>query len=86
MKVIIPTPQTGPLALALGTAVVWVPHLATETLLFVIVSIITLPVESLHAFMLLVTQIDSVPEDSSLGFLIFKANYYFTSPGPGLLI
>ena len=82
MKVSISTPQAGPLALALSTAVVWVPHLATETLFDIITSVITLLIESLHASMKLVAQIDSIPKDSSLGFLIFKTNYNLANFGP----
>ena len=86
MEVILATPQTGPFLLALGTAVVWVPHLATKALVDVITSVVTLSVVILHACLMLEAHKQSIPNDSPLAFLIFKTYYHLTNSGESLCL
>ena len=75
MKVVVSTPHTGPLSLALGTGVVRIPPLTSEALVDSCSRVPWSPIEGLHTFVVLEAQEDPTANHPLLGFLIFQTNY-----------
>ena len=86
MKVVVSTPHTGPLSLALGTGVVWIPPLTFEALVDFHSRVSWSPFKGFHTFVVLVSQEDSTANHPPLGFLIFQANYDFIRFTPVLFV
>ena len=71
VKVVRPTPQTSPFALALGASVVRIPLLAFKALADGIAWVLPLSIMGSNTPVVLITKIDTIPEDLLLSFLIF---------------
>ena len=77
MKVVFTTPQAGPLTLALGTVVVWIPPLTSEALADTCRGATWAFLKGFHAFVVVKAQIDSTANNPPLNFLTFKTNNDF---------
>ena len=82
VKVVRPTPKTGPFTLTLAAGVVRIPLLTIKALADGIARVLSLSIMGINAPVMLIPKIDAIPEDLLLSFLIFKAYYNLIGFGP----
>ena len=82
VEVVRAAPHTGPLPFALGTGVVRVPLLALEALIWACSRGALTFINSLNAFVVLISKKHSAAKHPLLDFLIFKTDDYFVDFGP----